>query len=168
MICKKQSVLQETIRYTHGNAAGCSLPARSLETFFECSNYDLKDYDFNESEYLVNFMRDASDLDIIDIINDISNAGGIWGQGSPEPLIYIKNIPLSNIKIMGSNKDTLKIEYKGIAYMKFHAKDLIEEISNGNKIDIIGRANLNEWNGMVTPQIFIDAYEVKNERDLGF
>lgn len=79
MICKKQSVLQETIRYTHGNAAGCSLPARSLETFFECSNYDLKDYDFNESEYLVNFMRDASDLDIIDIINDISNAGGIWG-----------------------------------------------------------------------------------------
>lgn len=96
-------------------------------------------------------MRDASDLDIIDIINDISGAGGIWGQGSPEPLIYIKNIPLSNIKIMGSNKDTLKIEYNGIAYMKFHAKDLIEEISNGNKIDIVGRANLNEWNGTVTP-----------------
>ena len=65
---------------------------------------------------------------------------------------------------MGANSDTLKIEYNGIAYMKFHAKDLIEELKNiGNNnvtMTIVGRANLNNWMGRITPQLFIENYEI--------
>jgi hypothetical protein len=35
------------------------------------------------------------------------------------------------------------------------------------KIEVVGRANLNEWCGKVTPQIFIEDIEVKNNA-LGF
>ena len=54
---------------------------------------------------------------------------------------------------MGINKDTVKITKNGIAYMKFKAKDLIEELNKYNKIkmEIVGRANINEWGGHITP-----------------
>ena len=70
---------------------------------------------------------------------------------------------------MGKNKDTVKFEKFGIAYMKFHAKDLIEELNQhpDMKIEVVGRANLNEWGGKVTPQIFIEDIEVKDNA-LGF
>lgn len=53
--------------------------------------------------------------------------------------------------------------------MKFHAKDLIEELNKypSMKVEIVGRANLNEWGGRVTPQIFIEDIEVKDNA-LGF
>ena len=48
---------------------------------------------------------------------------------------------------MGRNLDTIKIEKFGVAYMKFHAKDFIEELkqySGEIKLEVVGRANLNE------------------------
>ena len=76
---------------------------------------------------------------------------------------------MSDVQIMGKNKDTVKFEKFGIAYMQCHAKDLIEELSkySSMKVEIVGRANLNEWCGKVTPQIFIEDIEVKNNA-LGF
>ena len=70
---------------------------------------------------------------------------------------------------MGSQKDTVKIMKNGIAYMKFKAKDMIEELNKYNniKMEVVGRANLNEWGGRVTPQIFIEEYEIKDDT-LGF
>lgn len=70
---------------------------------------------------------------------------------------------------MGKNKDTVKFEKFGIAYMKFHAKDLIEELNKYSdmKIEVVGHANLNEWGGKVTPQIFIEDIELE-DGTLGF
>ena len=47
--------------------------------------------------------------------------------------------------------------------MKFHAKDLISELDNtmgSIELEVVGRANLNEWGGRITPQLFIDDYEI--------
>lgn len=70
---------------------------------------------------------------------------------------------------MGAHQDTLKIEKFGIAYMKFHAKDMIEELDKYNeiKLEVVGRANLNEWGGNYTPQIFISNYQI-DDNTLGF
>ena len=68
------------------------------------------------------------------------------------------------MRVMGANNDTLKIECGQVAYMKFHAKELIEELQAANgtvELEIVGHANVNEWGGRKTPQIFIDDYEVK-------
>jgi len=71
----------------------------------------------------------------------------------------------SDMRVMGANSDTVKIESNGISFMKFHAKDFIEELRSwGNQlveIEIVGRANLNNWMGQITPQIFIEDYEIK-------
>ena len=74
------------------------------------------------------------------------------------------NITKNDIRIMGKNSDTVKIEKFGIAYMKFHAKDFIQELAKYDdiKLEIVGRPNLNEWMGNYTPQIFIENYQISN------
>lgn len=72
---------------------------------------------------------------------------------------------------MGKNKDTIKIMKNGIAYMKFFAKDLIAELdnySNDLKLEVVGKANLNTWMGNVTPQIFVEQIDIKEDRLLDF
>lgn len=88
-----------------------------------------------------------------------------------EPLIHVRdiNITQNDIQIMGKSADTVKITKFGIVYMKFHAKDFIEELKNYKeaKLEIVGRANLNEWGGRYTPQIFISNYQIE-DNTLGF
>ena len=155
----------------HDNAAGCSIPNSHLANFHKWANEALAGIDFGENCYDINFDRIAADSDLCDIIKDIGSHNGIWGQQNPEPLIHITDINISSndVQIMGKNKDTVKFEKFGVAYMKFHAKDLIEELSkySSMKIEVVGRANLNEWGGRVTPQIFIEDIEVKDNA-LGF
>lgn len=155
----------------HDNAAGVSIPNSKLANFHKWANEALAGIDFGENCYDVNFERIAADADLADIICDIGNHNGIWGQNNSEPLIHVTdiNITANDVQVMGKNKDTVKFEKFGIAYMKFHAKDLIEELNKypSMKIEIVGRANLNEWGGRVTPQIFIEDIEVKDNA-LGF
>lgn len=43
---------------------------------------------------------------------------------------------------------------------------MIEELNQYNEvvIEIVGKAKLNEWMGTVTSQIFIENYEIKEDR----
>lgn len=90
----------------------------------------------------------------------------------PEPVIAVKDLVVraSDVQVIGKNKDTLKISKNGITYIKFFAKDLINEISKYNEMQltIVGTANLNEWGGIVTPQLFIKDIDIKEINDLSF
>ena len=156
----------------HDNACGIGILDKNLGSFHDYANKELADIDFGESYYDVNFERIAADSDIKDLITDITSHDDIYGQHNPEPLIHIKdiNITSKDIRIMGRNSDTVKIEKFGIAYMKFHAKDFIEELKQYNgeiKLEVVGRANLNFFAGTYTPQIFIVNYEI-TDNTLGF
>jgi single-stranded-DNA-specific exonuclease len=90
----------------------------------------------------------------------------VWGQGNKEPLIYIKPVVIdpAKIMVMGSNKDTVKININGIDYIKFRATDLIDELrcaSGAVQIEMVCKANINEWMGRCTPQMMIEDCEIK-------
>ena len=95
----------------HANAFGCSILNDDLSQFHNYANEALKDIDFGENVYNVNFERYANDSDIQDLIMDIAKYENIWGTGNDEPLIYIKgiNITKDDIQIIGSSKDTVKL-----------------------------------------------------------
>ena len=155
----------------HDNAAGCCIDDRYLTKFHNWANEKLKDIDFGENCYEVNFERIAMDVDIIDLILDIGNHKDIWGQGLNEPYIHITDINVTHkdIQVMGANKDTVKITKNGVSYMKFKAKEFIEELNKYDdiKLEVVGRANINHWAGNIIPQIFIEDYEV-SDGALGF
>lgn len=155
----------------HDGAAGFSIPKKNIGKLMDYSNIILSDINFNEDYYDVNFVRYAADKDIADIILDLGSRPDIWGQNNKEPYIYVSDINLkkSDIQIIGARKDTVKFEKFGVVYIKFFAKDLIAELENYDeiKMEVVGKANLNEWGGRVTPQIMIENYEIK-DNEYGF
>lgn len=155
----------------HDNACGISIPYKSLKTFEEYGNKELKDIDLGENFYEVNFERRALNSDIQDLIIDLTNHEDIWGQHNNQPLIYIQdlNITTQDIRLMGKNQDTIKIEKNGIAYMFFKCKNRLEEFKQFDdmKINLVGRPNMNEWMGNYTPQIFVTDFEIE-DGSLGF
>lgn len=153
----------------HPGAFGCSISQKNLNDFFSYSNQELASIDFNENVYDINFERKANDKDLSDLILAIGSFEHVWGQGVPEPLIYITNIEVSvdDIKIMGKNKDTVRIDNNGISYIMFKANELIDELSalEGKvSFNIVGKANINEWMGRFSPQIKIESYEIVQEK----
>ena len=148
----------------HPLAFGCSISSYNLDKFFSYSNDSLKDVELGEKCYSVNFIRDAMDNDIDNLIRDVGEYEYIWSNQNDEPTLYIDNIILSTneIQIIGTNRDTVKFTKNGITYIKFKANELIDELSGMKDIimKIVGRCNINEWNGIKNPQIIIDDYEI--------
>lgn len=87
-------------------------------------------------------------------------------KDNEEPLIVVENIRLTDkdIIVYDNKSITVKFSYGGVDYLKFFADKLREELSEMKEIEItvIGKANLNEWQGTTKPQIFIDDYNLRN------
>lgn len=157
----------------HDNAAGVSIADGKLSDFHKYANDALKDIDFGENVFEVNFERPAVASDMFSLISDIAYYDGIWGQHNDTPLIHVKdiNIHSADLKVIGKNADTLRFEKNGVTYIKFHASDTIEKIkkmSGPLKIEVVGKANLNEWMGRITPQIMIEDMEFKKDSPFDF
>ena len=120
----------------HDNAFGISIKNSDLAKFHKMANEELAQYDFGENVYDVDFEREAYATDIKAIIFDLAQYTNIWGQQNSEPVIAVKDLVVraSDIQVIGKNKDTLKINKNGITYIKFFAKDLINEISKYNEM----------------------------------
>lgn len=148
----------------HANAAGCCINDSQLRAFHEYANEALANINFNEGVYDVNFARTMYDKDLAALIFGLGSRPEVWGQGNPEPLIYVSDLYLdkSDIQVMGAKQDTVKIEKNGVAFMKFRALDMIDELNRCNqiKLNVVGKANLNNWGGQITPQLFIESYEL--------
>ena len=155
----------------HDNACGIGIYDKNLSDFHKYANKELADVNFGENWYEVNFERIAADKDISDLITDLTKHNNIWGQHNNEPMIHVTdiNINSSDVQIMGKNQDTIKILKNGIAYMFFKCKNRIDEFKQFKqmKINVVGRANMNEWMGNYTPQIFVSDFEISDD-SLGF
>ena len=88
---------------------------------------------------------------------------GVWKEG----LLKEFCVSQSDIKVIGKNLDTLRIEKNGITYVKFRAKDLIRQLKDfpgDMDITLVSKPNLNEWGGKTTPQVFITDLEIEDSR----
>ena len=149
----------------HANAFGVSIDDDKLRDFHNYANRELADYDFGENAYDVNFLRSANSNDLSKLVLDIGALSHIWGQGNKEPLIYIDPVEFNprNIFVMGKNKDTVKITINGIDYIKFRATELIEKLQSAPstcRIEMVCKANINEWMGQCKPQMIIEDCEI--------
>ena len=157
----------------HDNAFGISIKNSDLANFHKIANQELSNIDFGENVYSVDFERYPTQSDLKEIIFNVASYDYVWGQQNSEPIIAVKDMVVrpEDIQCIGRNKDTLKIEKNGIVYIKFFAKDIIfdlMQIKNDMKITIVGTANMNEWMGNITPQIFIKDIEIKEIDALAF
>ena len=151
------------VTYTagHDNAAGWGLNGDKLDALLNYANKNLKAEDF-ENCYIVDYILDGTDYND-ELLGCLASHPEYFGNHIDEPRFVIKNIPLATVMAMGTNKDSMKISYNGIDYVRFKDDDFVQEVmaDRTQTLTVYGRANLNEWMGKQSVQIFIDDYELE-------
>ena len=156
----------------HANAFGVGISDDNFEDFIKYSNEALKDYAFTPCTK-VDFIWQASEINKDDII-DLAALKTVWGQELEEPIIAIENLNVTpnNITLMGKDGrcPTLKITLSnGVSLIKFRSTEveyekLVPVFDAGSvNINVIGTCTINEWNGIISPQIEIKDYEIVGE-----
>ena len=163
------------MEYAEGHAAamGVGLYKDKVNALVDYSNTVLSNYDFSAC-YDVDYEYMSNDFKAQDIV-DIGSMKGLWGKGIDEAMVVIKGIKITsnNITLMSANKNpTIKITLQnGTSIIKFGASQAEFESlksSGYTEIDVIGTCAINEWQGMITPQILIKDYEVIGKQDYYF
>ena len=163
------------MEYAEGHAAamGVGIYKDKVNALVDYSNTVLANYDFSAC-YDVDYEYMSNDFKAQDII-DIGSMKSLWGKGVDEAMVVIKGIKITsnNITLMSANKNpTIKITLQnGTSLIKFGASQVEFESlksSGYTEIDVIGTCAINEWQGMITPQILIKDYEVVGKQDYYF
>ena len=158
----------------HANALGVGITDEWFNTFIEYSNRELADFDFTPC-YKVDFIFNGGDFRGKDIV-EIAELKSLWGQGVDEPLIAIEHINVygGNVTLMSADKNpTLKITLpNGTSLIKFKSSQeeyekLYSEVGCVT-INVVGKCERNIWNGIVSPQIIIEDYEIVGEQKYYF
>ena len=149
----------------HDNAFGHSINSNKIEKFLQYSNEKLNPADF-ENCYLVDYILDAKDNNK-DLLIALSEHPEYFGNHIDEVTLIMKNVSLQNIQVMGANKDSIKISYNGIDYVKFKDLDFIEKVIANRTKNIIfyGRPALNVWMGKISVQYLVSDYEFEEDKD---
>jgi len=144
----------------HANACGFGVSGNKVDQFIKYANTLLKAEDF-ENCYLVDYILNAND-DNQELLTALAAHPEYFGNHIDEIKFVVTNIPLSNIFVMGTNKDSIKISWNGIDYIRFKDSDFIEQVINNRTalLTIYGRANLNNYMGRTSVQVFCDDYEL--------
>lgn len=157
----------------HAFACGISLKASNIDKLVEYANNKLKNINFNEGMWDVDFVLNAYQSYLPNLIKDITESKHLWGTANPEPVIVIEEIVVdpSNIFYKGAEKNTVSFISNGVEYIKFKDDDLANKLSfysNKIVINVIGTAQINEWGGKSTKQILIKDIEIKETDEFDF
>lgn len=149
----------------HENAFGVSINEKKIESFLNYANDKLKDFNFNDNFYEVEYATTSTDESISDFIYAVYQDDRLWGQKNDVPLICVTNIKLTqdDLQVCGAQSDTLRFNCNGVTYIKFFASKDIEKLRNaGNNftLTIVGEGAINEWMGRTTPQVIIKDFEI--------
>ena len=158
----------------HANALGVGIADINFDRFIEYSNQALADFDFTPC-YKVDFIFYGDDFRGNDIV-EIAELKSLWGQGVEEPLVAIEHINIhnGNVVLMSPDKSpTLKITLpNGTSLIKFKSsKEEYEKLHSETgciTINVVGKCERNIWNGIVSPQIIIEDYEIVGEQKYYF
>ena len=150
----------------HPGAFGLSINAENIDIFIQKTDEILSSIN-DEAVYYVDYIYDNFNIKPEHIF-DIANMEDIWGKDLDEPLIAIKGLKIypSMVTIFNKKGYTIKIQLdNNISLLKFNAtEEECEKFQINNtgyiEIDIVGKCNENEWNGYITPQIFIEDYQI--------
>lgn len=150
----------------HSNAAGCLLKTAQLPQLKAELNEIYKDVDQTPT-YHVDYDWNIHQIDENKILQ--IGAMDIYGQNIPESLICIHDIPLDDCKVtlMGLEKGhpTLKIQVGNVSIIKFKSSEEEYEafLQPSCTLTVIGKCQVNEWNGNVSPQVICEDYDLEEE-----
>ena len=147
----------------HAQAFGVKFTEENFQQFIEYANANL-DYAGAFKEYEADFIMEGPEIDS-ELVLELAKLKNFWGKGMEEPLIAFRNVPISTSDKFAMANNALKLLAKDVPCIKFRAGEgAFEELAPNeytiSLVDIVGKTNLNEFNGRTSGQIFITEYEI--------
>lgn len=145
----------------HDMAFGIGIEETKIDALVEYANSTLSTVDFGTDTVEVDYIFNNENLNNM-MLFEFAKHIALYGNGIPQPMFAFELIlQPSNFAIIGKNKDTVKISYGGINFLKFKSTEWVENVNYAMqfpiiKTTILGRAQLNEFNGRTSTQIIID------------
>jgi len=144
----------------HPMAAGMTLRIEHVEELRNRLNQAAKQQ-LNEDDFIPLTVLDAEinlgDVDLASI--EQMQMLAPYGTDNPKPKVLIKDVNISSLKKIGSDKNHLKLSVENAGNtldgVGFGLGSLYEEISPDAKISMIGELSINDWNNMRKPQMFL-------------
>ena len=134
----------------HEMAVGLSLPKNNLDKFNEKMQEICKDIDL---EKLVPVIKIDKVLTAKEL--EIDNIKGLkilepFGEGNKNPNFVIKNAKITSIRALSEGKHlklAVNVDGKNMDVIGFQMGELIDNFLIGDKVDIAGNIDINEFNG---------------------
>lgn len=142
----------------HANAFGAFLKPDEVQKVRDYANEHLKPSSFEEV-YQVDYWFDGNHPVDYDMLMAFAKYKNLWGNSLPQPkFAFSGHYSKKDIFVMGKDKSSLKINAGEISFISFKAKNIIDELvdqEEGTYL-IVGRPQINDYNGVVSIQIMID------------
>lgn len=150
----------------HDMAFGAGIEENKIEQLVDYANTTLSNVDFGTSTVEVDYIFNNENLNTA-MLFEFAKHIALYGNGIPQPMFAFELVlQPSNFAIIGKNKDTVKISYGGVNFLKFKSTEWAESVVYAMqfpviKATILGRSQLNEFNGRVSTQIIIDNLDIQ-------
>lgn len=150
----------------HDMAFGASVDEELIPKLIEHANEELGNVDFGSATVEVDAHFEYGVPK--SLLLDFAQVNHIYGNGIPQPkFVFDLMIGPGDFTAIGKNKETLRINSQGATFIAFRAKDTIEYLEENvqgvSMVRIIGRPELNVYNGRASAQIHIDMLEKLDE-----
>ncbi|MFT9486971.1 MAG: single-stranded-DNA-specific exonuclease RecJ [Tepidibacillus sp.] len=144
----------------HPAAAGLSIHEKDIAQLrtrlHQLANEWLTEEDFIPIEK-VDVICKIEDIDL-QLVQQLERLAP-YGIGNPTPKIVIDQSEVTEITVVGKEKQHLKLKVKSdgktIDALAFRMGDLKKEIAHFSKIQLLGELSINEWNQEQKPQIIV-------------
>lgn len=106
---------------------------------------------------------DEISLDTVEMLSTLAP----FGIGNPSPRVLIDQVPIREMKKIGSQSNHLKLQVGNgkmsvldcIGFQKGH---LLDEMTPYSMLSLVGQIQLNEWNGYRKPQMLLEDLSVSH------
>lgn len=148
----------------HSQAAGMTFPQENLLLIQKKLNELIKDQLVIEDFSKVIEINKKLAISHIneELINEI-NLLAPFGMGNSKPVFHVEGVPFE-VRHIGHMNKHLKLQFKQdnilLEGIGFNMGDLYKYITPYTTISIVGKLNINEWNGVKKAQIIIDDIKI--------
>ncbi|MFC4388387.1 single-stranded-DNA-specific exonuclease RecJ [Gracilibacillus marinus] len=149
----------------HAQAAGMTLPLENIDKLRTALN-EIAEEILTEDDFKPQLFIDttidikAINMELLTQMNQLAP----FGMNNPKPIFHVKGLP-AEIRQIGATKNHLKIllEDDGVAVdgIGFGIGELYQRLSQDTPLEAVVELQINEWNGIRKPQLFIKDIAVK-------
>lgn len=153
----------------HQGAFGAFLKPEQVPLLKEYANEHINAATFNDKVYEVDYWFHTGETLNSEMLMEFASYDYLYGNSIPQPkFCFDIDFTPESVFFMGATKTSIRINVDGVGFITFNDADLTAQLNampNGGHATIIGRPQINEWQGRKSVQVMIDDIDLGDTID---